>query len=172
MFSWNTEKTSVHLFSFGSSVMWGFDLWMFCFMVLHIILHGLRSEEHGGHNKFLLKHFLGNILQSGSTWDEWRKRFNRELHDLYGDSSVIGIVKSARLRWAGHVARMDDNEPPRKVLLGNPGGQRRWGRPKLRWEDGVEEDVRKLGCRNWRMAARNRDGWRRIKEAARVHFGL
>jgi hypothetical protein len=48
---------------------------------------------------------------------------------------------------------MDDNEPPRKVLLGNPGGQRRRGGPKLRWEDGVEEDVRKLGCRNWRMAA-------------------
>jgi hypothetical protein len=91
---------------------------------------------------------------------------------LYGDSSVIGIMKSARLRWAGHVARMDDNEPPRKVLLGNPGGQWRRGRPKLRWEDGVEEDVRKLGCRNWRMAARNRDGWRRIKEAAKAHFGL
>jgi hypothetical protein len=85
---------------------------------------------------------------------------------------VIGIVKSARLRWAGHVAGMDDNEPPRKVLLGNPGGQRRRGRPKLRWEDGVEEDVRKLGYRNLRMAARNRDGWRRIKEAAKVHFGL
>jgi hypothetical protein len=116
----------------------------------------------------ILRRILGPICENG----EWRKRFNRELYDLYGDSSVIGIVKSARLRWAGHVARMDDNEPPRKVLLGNPGGQRRRGRPKLRWEDGVEEDVRKLGCRNWRMAARNRDEWRRIKEAVKVHFGL
>jgi hypothetical protein len=71
----------------------------------------------------ILRRILGPIRENG----EWRKSFNRELYDLYGDSSVIGIVKSARLRWAGHVACMDDNELPRKVLLGIPGGQRRRG---------------------------------------------
>jgi hypothetical protein len=61
----------------------------------------------------ILRRILGPICENG----DWRKRFSRELYDLYGDSSVIGIVKSTRLRWAGHVARMDDNEPPRIVLM-------------------------------------------------------
>ena len=52
--------------------------------------------------------------------------------------------------WAGHVVRMGENELPKKILWANPGGQGWRGRPKSRWIDGVEEDARKLGCRNWR----------------------
>ena len=52
--------------------------------------------------------------------------------------------------WGGQVVRMEDNELPKEILWTNPRGQRGRGRPKSRLIDGVEEDARKLGCRNWR----------------------
>jgi len=64
------------------------------------------------------------------------------------------------MRWAGHVVRMDDKELPKKILWTNTGGHRGRGRPKSRWIDGVEEDARKLGCRNWLADAQGRGRWR------------
>ena len=58
------------------------------------------------------------------------------------------VIKSSRLRWAGHVVRMDDNELPKKILWTIPGGQRRRGLPKSRWIERAEEDAMILGCRN------------------------
>ena len=55
-----------------------------------------------------------------------------------------------RLRWAGHVIHHDDDDLSRRVLLSELGGKRPRGRPRLRWENGVEEDVARLGCRNWK----------------------
>jgi hypothetical protein len=60
--------------------------------------------------------------------------------------------------------RMDDNELPKKILCSHSGGQRRHGRPKSRWVDGVEEDTRKLGCRNWREDAQDR-GQVKVKQS-------
>jgi len=70
------------------------------------------------------------------------------LEELYNESNIVNAIKSSRLMWAGHVVRMEDNELPEEILWTNPGGQGR-GRPKSRWIEGVEEDERKLGCRNW-----------------------
>ena len=58
-----------------------------------------------------------------------------------------------------HVVRMEDNDLPKRILWTNPGEQRGRGRPKSRWIDGVEEDARKLGCRNWLEAAQDRGRW-------------
>jgi len=78
----------------------------------------------------------------------------------------------SRLRWAGHVIRQDDDDDPSKrVLLSEPGGKRLRGRPRLRWEDGVEEDVARPGCRNWKVAALNREGWRKLLKEAKAHPG-
>ena len=68
--------------------------------------------------------------------------------------------------------RMDDNELPEKILWTNPGGQRGRDRLKSRWIDGIEEDARKLGCRNWRAAAQDRGRWRHLLEEAQAHQGL
>jgi hypothetical protein len=59
-----------------------------------------------------------------------------------------------------------------KNINSNPGRQRGRGRSKLRWIDGLEEDTRRLGCRNWKTAAQDRDGWGNIVEEAKVHHGL
>jgi hypothetical protein len=72
------------------------------------------------------------------------------LEELYNESNIVNAIKSSRLMWAGHVVRMNDNELFKKILWTKPGGQRGRGRLKSRWNDGVEEDARKLGGRNWR----------------------
>ena len=82
------------------------------------------------------------------------------------------FCKLSRLRWAGHVIHQDDDDPSRRVLLSEPGRKCPRGRPRLRWEDGVEEDVTRLGCRNWEVAAVNREGRRKLLKEAEAHPGL
>ena len=68
--------------------------------------------------------------------------------------------------------RKDDNELPKKMSWTDPGGQRGRGRPKSRWTDGVEEDAKILGCRNWRTSAQDRGRWRHVLEETKAHTGL
>jgi hypothetical protein len=68
-----------------------------------------------------------------------------------------------------HVIRQDDDDLPRRVLLSEPGGKRPRGRPRLRWEYGVVEDVARLGYRNWTIVALNREGWRKLLKEAEAH---
>jgi hypothetical protein len=67
---------------------------------------------------------------------EWRKLHNEELHILYSSPDIIRQVKSRRMRWAGHVARMGEEKKVNKVLVGKPNGKRPLRRPRHRWEDG------------------------------------
>jgi len=86
-------------------------------------------------------------------------KYNNELYTLYKESDIVTYIKINRLKWAGHVIRMEEQSPTRRVLVAVVEGRIQRGRPKLRWEDGVTEDARKLGERNWRNAAKNRDSW-------------
>jgi hypothetical protein len=70
---------------------------------------------------------------------------NEELHNLYSSSDIIRQVKSRRIRWAGHVARMGEERKVYKVLVGNPEGKRPLGRPRRRWEDWIRMDLREIG---------------------------
>jgi len=79
--------------------------------------------------------------------------------------------KLSRLRWAGHVTCQDD-DLSRRVLLSEPGGKRPRRRPRLRWEDGVEEDVARLGCINWKIVALNWERWRKVSKEAEAHHSL
>ena len=88
------------------------------------------------------------------------------------ENDIVKFCKLSRLRWAGHVIRQDDDDLSRRILLGEPGGKRPRGRPRLGWEDGVKEDATKLGCRNWTVVALNREGWRKLWKEAEAHPGL
>jgi hypothetical protein len=79
----------------------------------------------------------------------------------------IRQVKSRRMRWAGHVARMGEERKVYKVLVGNPEGKRPLGRPKRRWEDGIRMDLRDtgLGGVDWIRLAQDRDRWRAVVSA-------
>ena len=65
---------------------------------------------------------------------EWRKLHNEELNDLYSSPSIVRVIKSRRLKWAGHVARTEKGRGVHNVLVGKPEGKRQLGRPRRRWE--------------------------------------
>jgi hypothetical protein len=91
---------------------------------------------------------------------------------LYKDSDIVTYIKVNRLRWAGHVIRLEEQSPTRRVLVAVAEGKRQRGRPKLRWEDSVMDDARTLGDRNWRNAARNKDDWQKLLRKALAQIGL
>ena len=70
---------------------------------------------------------------------------NEELNDLYSLPNIVRVVKSRRMRWAGHVARMGEVREVHKVLMGKPEGKRPSGRPRRRWEDNIKMDLREVG---------------------------
>jgi hypothetical protein len=71
----------------------------------------------------------------------WLKLHNEERHNLYSSPSIIRIIKSRRIRWAGHVARMGDKRNVYRLLVGKPEGKRPLGRPKRRWIDNIKMDL-------------------------------
>jgi hypothetical protein len=98
----------------------------------------------------------------------WRLRYNEELYHPYDEIDLVITIKITRLRWAGHIVRMQDNLPCKKITLGKPEGRRRVGRPNLRWMDGVMRDAERLGVRNWKRKVKGRDGWRRLLESTKT----
>jgi hypothetical protein len=76
---------------------------------------------------------------------EWRKLHNEELRDLYSSPSIIRIIKSRRMRWAGHVARMGEKRKAYRLLVGKPEGKRPLGRPRRRWVDNIRMDLGEVG---------------------------
>jgi hypothetical protein len=83
--------------------------------------------------------FKNRVLRRifGPKWDEvigeWRKRRNEELNDLYSSLNIVRVIKSRRMRWAGHVARRRDRRGVYRGLVGKPEGKRSLGRPRRRW---------------------------------------
>jgi hypothetical protein len=77
---------------------------------------------------------------------EWRKLHNEELNDLYSLPNIVQVIKSRRLRWAGHVACMVEGRGVYRVLVGMPEGKRPLVRPRRRWEDNVRMDLQEVGC--------------------------
>jgi hypothetical protein len=98
---------------------------------------------------------------------EWRKLHNEELHNLYSSPDTIRQVKSMRMRWAGHVARMGEERKVYKFWVGKPEGKRPLGRPRRRWEDGIRMDLREIGvgCVDWIRLSQDRDRWRAVVSA-------
>jgi len=92
----------------------------------------------------ILRRIYGPICE-GATW---RSRYNEELYCLYDEIDLVTTIRITRLRWAGHIVRMQNNLPCKKITLDKPEDRRGVGRPNLSWMDGVMRDVERLGVRN------------------------
>jgi hypothetical protein len=94
----------------------------------------------------------------------WRKLHNEELHNLYSLPSIIRIIKSRRMRWAGHVERMGEKRNVYRLLLGKPEGKRPLGRPRRRWMDNIKMDLLEIGLNvvEWTGLAQKRYRWRAL----------
>jgi hypothetical protein len=98
---------------------------------------------------------------------EWRRLHNKELCALYSSPKIIWVIKSRRLRWAGHVAHMRERRGAYRALVGKPEGRRPRGRPRHRWEDNIKMDLREVGWMgmDWINLAQDRDRWRALVKA-------
>jgi hypothetical protein len=76
---------------------------------------------------------------------EWRRLRNEELNDLYPSPNIIRVIKSRRMKWEGHIARMGEKRGVYRILVGRPEGKRPLGRSRRRWEDSIKIDIQEVG---------------------------
>jgi hypothetical protein len=77
---------------------------------------------------------------------KWRRMHNEELNDLYSSPITVGVIKSRRMRWARHVARMGEEKGVYRVLVEKLEGKRPLERPRCRWVDNIRMDLQEVGC--------------------------
>lgn len=98
----------------------------------------------------------------------WRRKFNGELQDELELAPVTSFIIGQQIQWLGNVMRRSEEETVRKVLEWRPTGKRPRGRPRKRWLDTVEEDLKKILVREWRTSVQNIEEWRQIVMAAKT----
>jgi hypothetical protein len=122
-------------------------------IILPVVLYGCETWSLTLTEEHRLRVFENRVLRRlfGPTREEvtgeWRKLHNRELHNLYSSPDIIRQIKSRKMRWAGHVARMGEGRNVYRVLVGKPEGKRPLGRPRRRWEDGIKMVLEEIGWR-------------------------
>jgi len=121
-------------------------------IILPVILYGCETWSLTMRKERRLRVFENRLLRRifGSKREEvsgaWRKLNNEEFNDLYCSPNIVRVIRSRRMRWAGHVARMWDRRGIYRVLVGKPEGKRPLGRPKRRWKDNIKMDLQEVGC--------------------------
>ena len=107
----------------------------------------LRSAAclHTNQSRSYLNHFVFGPKRDRVT-REWIKLHNEELDDLYSSPNIARVIKSSRMRWAGHVARMGEKRGIYRILVEKPEGKRPLGKPRRRWEDNMKMDLQEVGC--------------------------
>jgi hypothetical protein len=138
-------------------------------IILPVVLYGCETwsltlkDEHRLRvfENMVLRRIFG--LKRDEVTGEWRKLHNKELCDLYSSPSIIRIIKSRRMRRAGHVARRgEEKKNTYRLILGKPEGRRPLGRPIHRWVDNIRMDLGEVGWGDvdWIGLALDRNRWR------------
>ena len=142
-------------------------------IILPVVLYGceawsltLREERklRAFENMMLRRIFR---LRRDEVTGEWRRLHKEELSDLYSSPNIVRMIKSRRMRWTEHVARMGEERGAYRVLVEKPEGKRPLGRPRRRWVDNIRMDIQQVGCgyMNWIGLTQDRDRWRTLVSA-------
>jgi hypothetical protein len=118
-------------------------------VILPVVLYGCEIWSLTSREEHRLRVFENRVLRRifGPKREEdgsWRKLHSDELHSLYSSPNIVRVIKSRRMKWAGHVARMGEGKGVYGVLVGRLEGKRPLGRPRRRWEDNIKMDVREI----------------------------
>ena len=98
--------------------------------------------------------------------------FNSAFKGLIQGADIVRYIKAQRIKWLGHIQRMDQARPTRKLLDWRPMGTRPVGRPRQRWQEDVMEDLKKPEVKNWKETGNDRRAWRDLGERAKTHKRL
>ncbi|WP_333765085.1 hypothetical protein [Streptomyces sp. IBSBF 2390] len=137
-------------------------------LILPVLMYGAEAWTLSAADKTMLGVFERKILRMiyGPVCSngEWRIQYNSELYNLYNEPDIVTRITKQQLRWLGHVHRMQEQAPPRRVAFTTStfGGKRKAGGQKLRWLDVLEKEMRSAQIDNWRSRAVNRPVWRSI----------
>jgi hypothetical protein len=138
-------------------------------IILPVVLYGCEPWSLTVREEHKLRVFENRVLRIIVPKREkvtrgWRKLHNKELHNLYSSPNIIRIIKSRRMRWAGHVARMWEKRNVYRLLVGKPEGKRPLGKPGRRWIDNIKMDLLEIGVNvvDWIGLAQDRYRWRAL----------
>jgi len=124
-------------------------------IIFPVVLYGCETWSFTLREECRLRVFENRVLRRifGPKRDketgEWRRLHNEKLNDLYSSPSIIRVIKSRRMRWAGHVVRMGERRGVYRVLVGKPEGKRPPGRPRRRWADNIKMNIEEVECGVW-----------------------
>jgi hypothetical protein len=135
-----------------------------------VVLYGCETWSLTVREEYKVRVFENMVLRRifGPKRDRviggWRKLHNKELHNLYSSPSIIRIIKSRRMRWAGHVVQTGEKRNVYRLLVGKPEGRRPLGRPRRRWIDNIKFDLLDIGLSDldWIGLAQDRYRWRAL----------
>jgi len=138
--------------------------------ILPVVLYGCETLSLTLREEWKLGVFENMVLRTifGPRRDEvtreWKRLHNEELNYLYSSPNIVRVIKSRRMRWAGHVARMGEEREVYRFLLGKPEGSRPLGRPRRRWVDNIRMALQEVACGyvDWIGLAQDRDRWRTL----------
>ena len=141
--------------------------------ILPVVLYGCEAWPLTAREERKLRVFENMVLRRmfGPRRDEvtgeWRRMHNEELNGLYSSPNIVRVIKSRRMRWAGHVVHMGEEMGAYKVLVGKPEGKRPLRRLRRRWVDNIRMDLQEVCCgyEDWIGLAQDRDRWRKLVNA-------
>ena len=139
-------------------------------VILPVVLYGCETWSLTLREEHRLRVFENKVLrrifgpERNGVTGEWRKLHNEELNSLYSSANIVRVIKSRRMRWAGHVAHMEEGRVLHNVLFGKHEGNGPLGRPRHRWKDTIKMDLEEVGrgCGNCMELAQDSDRWRAL----------
>jgi len=142
-------------------------------IILPVVLYGCETWSLILRDERKLRVFENMVLRRifgprrEEVTGEWRRLHNEELNDMYCSPNIVRVIKSRRMKWAGHVARMGEERGAYRVLVEKPEGRRPLGRPRRRWVDNIRLDLQEVGCgyMDWIGLSQDRDRWRMLVSA-------